>query len=142
MAKTINVSQLVDTSALKDYSFISWDKREVKIHTKGKQILFFISLHCLHCIDFLPDISSIEQEFQEVNFILFSTGDAEDHQEMADYFKWELPIVHLDQDDIERLFNISMLPHMLMLEDGVIKLAGVVDNKTDFLQFAGKLLRN
>ncbi|MNJ50439.1 hypothetical protein D3C77_457110 [compost metagenome] len=139
MEKSI-YNKIIDFKDIKEYSFTSWDNSEVEIQSQGKQVLFFVSLHCLHCVDFLPHISPIEQQFQDVSFILFSTGDVEDHQEMAEYFKWKLPIVHLEHDDIDRLFNIEMLPHMVLLEDGIIKKSGVVDSKADFIQFVGPIL--
>ncbi|QYR21111.1 thioredoxin family protein [Paenibacillus sp. sptzw28] len=131
--KTVN-------SEISPCSFSSWDKRIVKLPEKGTQVLFFISLHCLHCIDFTPSLSEIEQEFPDFNFILFSTGDESDSQVMSEYFNWKFPIVHLNKSDMERFFNITMLPYVIVIKDSIVRVSGVAYNKSDYMKLASRIV--
>jgi thiol-disulfide isomerase/thioredoxin len=124
---------------INEYTFSSWNSAEVRMPVNGTQVLFFISLHCMHCIDLTPNLSEIKQEFSNTNFVLFSTGDKEDNQEMSEYFNWDFPVVHLNQSDMEHYFNINRLPYMILVIDGNIKLSGVVYNKSDFSQLITRI---
>ncbi|MFC5702309.1 TlpA family protein disulfide reductase [Cohnella faecalis] len=121
-------------NVINESTFSSWNSTEVKLPITGTQVLFFISLHCTHCIDLTPSLSEIKQEFTNIDFVLFSTGDNEDNQEMSKYFNWEFPVVHLNQSGMELQFGINRLPYMILVVDGNIILSGVVYNKSDFSQ--------
>ncbi|MFB9324417.1 TlpA family protein disulfide reductase [Paenibacillus aurantiacus] len=112
----------------------------VNIPDEGVRILFFISLHCMHCIDLTPEISEIARAVPDAGFTVFSTGEREDNQEMAGYFDWDFSVISASQEEMENQFGITMLPAMVLLRDGVVQLTGVVYNKDDFFKLTHKVL--
>ncbi|ADM68055.1 hypothetical protein GMA19_00171 [Paenibacillus polymyxa E681] len=78
------------------------------------QIMVFISMYCSFCIDLLPHLSQIQQKHRDYQLMLFSTGDDEDHRDMIDYFKWDFPVFHMDQSEMENWFDITQMPFILV----------------------------
>lgn len=99
------------------------------------KLYLFTSMYCAYCIDLLPHISTIQEEFPSFSLYLFSTGDEEDHQNMREYFNWEFPIVHLDQSDMEAYASVTHLPYMILTDEkDKVMAKGVIYDASDFRQ--------
>lgn len=94
-------------------------------------ILVFISMYCSYCIDLLPHLSNIQQDHNDHQLMLFSTGDDEDHKDMIEYFKWDFPVFHMDQDEMENLFDITLMPFLLVTNQRNVRHKGVAYNADD-----------
>ncbi|MVO98601.1 TlpA family protein disulfide reductase [Paenibacillus lutrae] len=98
-------------------------------------LLLYTSVHCVHCIDLLPHLNKIAENYPSFSIQLFSTGDEGDHQSMSDYFGWDFPIYSMDQSDMNAYFEVTFLPFMILVDQtGTVAAKGVIYNADDFDQ--------
>jgi len=110
----------------------SYSGESIPILGSVRQLLVFISVYCEHCIDLLPHLNTI-RENHPIQLSLFSTGDDDDHNEMAEYFNWSFPIFHMELQEMEHYFGIKKLPAVVIVnEHGVILHKGIVYHASDF----------
>ncbi|MEC0231973.1 MULTISPECIES: TlpA family protein disulfide reductase [Paenibacillus] len=103
------------------------------VEADAVNVLLFTSMHCVHCIDLLPHIQTMAENYPDFSFRLFSTGDEEDHRSMSEYFKWEFPVYSMDQSDMEAYFAITFMPFMMLADRAKTVVAkGVIYNADDF----------
>ncbi|WP_025675855.1 TlpA family protein disulfide reductase [Paenibacillus polymyxa] len=88
-------------------------------------IMIFISMYCSFCIDLLPHLSQIQQEHSDYQLMLFSTGDDDDHRDMIEYFKWNFPVFHMDQSEMENWFDITQMPFIFVTNRNKVICKGV-----------------
>lgn len=108
---------------------------DICAHAGKVRVLLFTSVHCVHCIDLLPHIQTMIENYPSFSFHLFSTGDEEDHRSMSEYFGWNFGVYSMDQSDMEACFEVTFLPFMMLLnQTGAVAAKGVIYNADDFDQ--------
>jgi thiol-disulfide isomerase/thioredoxin len=99
----------------------------------GQKVLIFISLHCTYCIDLLPHLRELSENYNSYNFVLLSAGEVEDHREMINYFDWKFPVVHFDLNKMETFFQVTAMPFMIFADsEGKVFNKGIVYNSNEF----------
>lgn len=69
----------------------------------------------------------------DLDAAIFSTGDNEDHEEMAEFLEWHFPVISLESELMEETFNVTYLPYVLIVDaSGTVLNKGVVYTKDDF----------
>ncbi|CAM4449569.1 thiol-disulfide isomerase/thioredoxin [Paenibacillus endophyticus] len=84
--------------------------------TEGKTALLFISLHCMHCVDLLPYIKKIQNNYP-FTFFLYSNGDKDDHAEMVEYFGWDFSVITASVEKMETIFHVAALPFGILCDE-------------------------
>lgn len=96
-------------------------------------VVLFVSMHCVHCIDLLPCINTMKSNHPSYSFSLFSTGDEEDNQSMIDYFEWEFPVYSFDLSDMEDDYQVTYLPYVVLTDNqGQVIGKGVIYSAEEF----------
>lgn len=120
-------------------TFENWDSSKVDLFKNNrKSVLIFTSLYCVVCVDLLPDLKQLSSEF-DANWVLFSNGTLEDHEEMVAYFEWEFPVVRLNPPEMETYFDVKGTPSLIVLEsDGTVLVNEIVKTKEDIVRILSK----
>lgn len=82
---------------------------------KGKKILLFISMHCVRCMELLPEMNSIR--LPNTSIVIFSTGTQEDHEELDEFFQSKFKIVSLTPEQMEKDFLVRTHPFCIVIDD-------------------------
>lgn len=82
---------------------------------KGKKALIFVSMHCVRCIELLPEIRSVR--LPNTSVIIFSTGNQEDHEQLDDFFQRKMKIVSLTSEQMERDFSVTTHPFCIVVDE-------------------------
>ncbi len=118
---------------LPDLYFLNLDGNKVDLIKDENYILVFVSNYCLYCIDLLPEVEKIKDVSTKHKLIIFSTGDNEDNIEMKKYFNWTFPIIHLNEDEMEKYFKVVKQPFCIITNKNKVKQKGVIYNQKDFV---------
>lgn len=95
--------------------------------------IIFVSLNCMRCIEFLPCLSDLRKECDNIEIFLISTGSNKENEELAKYYSWEFPIVHMNEENMQLFFNVATPPFILIVNSqGLVMAKGEVFNKKDF----------
>lgn len=79
-----------------------------------KKVLFFISLHCVRCIDLLPEIKKVREPNTEI--IIFYSGNEEDQQELAQFYQQKISIVSLSREQALHDFQVQDYPFCVVAD--------------------------
>ncbi|MGW9128329.1 hypothetical protein ACWGPW_25470 [Paenibacillus chitinolyticus] len=83
-------------------------------------LIICISFSCMHCINLLPNISSITKNYNE-QIVMITDGSFEQNEEIRGYFNFEFKIISVDEHYLKD-FGIEHFPHyMLMEKEEIIK---------------------
>ncbi|MCL9661777.1 redoxin domain-containing protein [Paenibacillus hunanensis] len=117
-------------SKLPALTFKNFNGENIALNSYTTPLLFiFVSLHCEHCVDLLPHIDVFKNK---CNIILFSNGDAEDHNEMQEYFQWNFPLISLSISEMKKIFEVEFLPFANIYDINHRLISkGVVYNESD-----------
>lgn len=95
--------------------------------------VILISLHCMGCIEFIPCLSDLKVECDNIEILLMSTGSNKENEELAKYYSWEFPIVHMNEENMQLYFNVATPPFALIVNSqGLVMAKGEVFSKKDF----------
>ncbi|WP_340388618.1 thioredoxin-like domain-containing protein [Paenibacillus sp. FSL E2-0151] len=120
---------------LQDEFFFNWDGSEFKIAPQKLTAYFFITLHCVYCIDLIPCLNEIKEKYPAIDIVLISSGSQEDHKEMVDYFQWTFPVVEMEKLEMHKHFDVTMQPYMMIADaNRTIHSSTVVYNTEDVLR--------
>ncbi|MNW41597.1 hypothetical protein D3C74_187410 [compost metagenome] len=82
---------------------------------KGTKILLFVSMHCVRCIELLPQIRDLR--LPNTGVVIFSTGDQEDHRELDDFLHNKWSIVSLSPEQMEEEFEVKTHPFCIAVDE-------------------------
>lgn len=100
---------------------------------RKRKILFFISLHCVRCIDLLPEIKKVREPNTEI--LLFSSADQEDLQELAHFFQQKISIVSLSREQAKLDFQVYDYPFCVVADTShCIYSKGAAYNAVDVME--------
>ncbi|MNP11834.1 hypothetical protein D3C76_1040420 [compost metagenome] len=106
----LNLGELLTT---KEYS--DQNGQLVQLNTlKGTKILLFVSMHCVRCIELLPQIRDLR--LSNTNIVIFSTGDQENHRELDDFLQKKWSIVSLSPEQMEEEFEVKTHPFCIVAD--------------------------
>ncbi|MNW44066.1 hypothetical protein D3C74_212830 [compost metagenome] len=105
-----NLGELLTT---KEYS--DQNGQLVQLNTlKGTKILLFVSMHCVRCIELLPQIRDLC--LPNTNIVIFSTGDQEDHKELDEFLQKKWSVVSLSPEQMEEEFEVKTHPFCIVAD--------------------------
>ncbi|WP_186380997.1 peroxiredoxin [Paenibacillus xylanexedens] len=120
---------------LREEVFLNWDGTKLKIVPQRFTAYFFITLHCVYCIDLIPYLNEIKQRYLDVDIVLLSSGSQEDHKEMVEYFHWDFPVIEMEKLEMHKHFDVTMHPYMIIVDaDRIIHSSTVVYTAEDVLR--------
>ncbi|MDQ0089833.1 CheY-like chemotaxis protein [Paenibacillus anaericanus] len=111
MDNGLNLGELITN---KEYS----DQNDQLINLykhKGKKVLIFVSMHCVRCIELLPEIRTVR--LPNTSVIIFSTGNQEDHEQLDDFFQRKMKIVSLTSVQMEQDFSVTTHPFFIVVDE-------------------------
>ncbi|MNW56440.1 hypothetical protein D3C74_341550 [compost metagenome] len=104
---------LEELQTIKEYS--DQNGQLVQLNTlKGTKILLFVSMHCVRCIELLPQLRDLR--LLNTNIVIFSTGDQEDHRELDDFLQNKWSIVSLSSEQMEEEFEVKTHPFCIVAD--------------------------
>ncbi|OMD16935.1 hypothetical protein BSK66_09080 [Paenibacillus odorifer] len=99
-----------------------------------QSLIFFISVDCARCIELLPFISLISQNYNDYHLYIFSTGDEEINKEIRDYFEWKFPVITLSSKEMDDVYKVKIHPFVIISNNtGKVVNKGVVYNSNDMM---------
>ncbi|MCG7379216.1 redoxin domain-containing protein [Paenibacillus sp. ACRSA] len=120
---------------LREEVFSNWDGTELRIVPQRYTAYFFITLHCVYCIDLIPCLNEIKDRYPNVDIVLLSSGSQEDHKEMVEYFQWDFPLIEMEKLEMHKHFDVTMQPYMIIVDaDRIIHSSTVVYTTEDVLR--------
>ncbi|QMV43534.1 thioredoxin-like domain-containing protein [Cohnella cholangitidis] len=94
-------------------------------------IVAVISLYCSHCIELLPELTSIVHR-DRIPFILVSNGTTQENENIAAYFKAEFPFVSIEEEDILEVYKVNQTPYFYLVDGrGLIVKGFAADSAED-----------
>ncbi|MNW58557.1 hypothetical protein D3C74_364310 [compost metagenome] len=82
---------------------------------KGKKTLIFVSMHCVRCIELLPEIRTARLPHTSV--IIFSTGNQEDCEQLDEFFQRKVKIVSITSEQMEEDFSVATHPFCIVVDE-------------------------
>lgn len=126
-------------SFLRDKKYIDQSGHILNLHSiPERKVLLFISMHCVRCMELVPEIQQIQLPHVHARLILFSAGSGEDHKELDEFLQRKWPIVSLSPEQMEQDFHIRSHPFGLVVDENQrIFGKGPVYTSTELLELAG-----
>ena len=118
-------SQQIPQIILKDIDGKTIDVKDFS-QSDDLKILSFWATWCVPCINELDAISDVYEEWQEetnVEIIAISTDDSRTKKRvipMVNGKGWEYQILLDDNQDLKRALNITVLPYLIVVKNGII----------------------
>ncbi|MGQ8871297.1 TlpA family protein disulfide reductase [Paenibacillus sp. TSA_86.1] len=106
------ITQMVSYSSVIDYK-----GNKINFSKEKCQLFLFVSLYCNHCVDFLPEITSLRNKIPNIEFVLFCNGDEEEHDGLIEYFNWDFPVVHIETEDATLMYDINTFPYFIFIKE-------------------------
>lgn len=106
----------------------------------GEPVTFcFISLHCLSCIDLLPELKEYEEQLKH-SFVLVCNGDEEDLAAIRSHFGFEFAMEARSEEQFVNLFGIRHTPYVYAAtSDGEIIVSAPADTIADLYRLTMEL---
>lgn len=103
--------------------------KEQKIEIRKETLLLFTSIYCIKCIQLLPSLKKLSDSF---DLILFSNGFSQDIEEMITNFKWDFPVISIDDEQMEKDYSIRVHPSFILInEQRMVCSTGVINEPSD-----------
>lgn len=97
-------------------------------------LLCFISLSCLDCIDLLPQLQEVTDQYSG-NFSLFVEASNEEIDEIKSHFKFEFPLFSLKREDLPLKYRVFTTPYAYLIDSNKCVIKGQnVYNSSDLLE--------
>ncbi|MCR8842221.1 hypothetical protein NQ117_00850 [Paenibacillus sp. SC116] len=111
------MNQLTNVTVRFTDQFVDYKGNPILIQQHKLTALIFVSLYCSTCVEFLPDIATLTEEFPNIEVILFCNGTTDEHDEMINYFNWKFPIVFMEPVEADKRYQITEFPYMMLVND-------------------------
>lgn len=117
--------------------YVDQSGRVLSMHSiQGMKVLLFISMHCVRCLELVAELQQIHQP--SARFLLFSTGNDEDHRELDEFLQRKWPILAVSPEQMERDFLIRTFPFVLVADEHQrICHKGTVYTSRELVELAG-----
>ncbi|GIO86516.1 hypothetical protein J25TS5_34480 [Paenibacillus faecis] len=124
-------------SFIPNREYVDRSGRVLSMHSiQGMKVLLFISMHCVRCLELVAELQEIQQP--SARFLLFSTGNDEDHQELDEFLQRKWPILALSPEQMGSDFLIRTFPFVLVADEHQrICHKGTVYTSRELVELAG-----